>query len=48
MNRKRVLVLCTGISRRSQIAEGWINHLLGERFKARSLSTKLLEWLVIG
>ena len=35
-DRKRVLVLCTGNSCRSQMAEGWINHLLGEQWEARS------------
>ena len=33
---KRVLVLCTGNSCRSQIAEGFINHLLVGRWEARS------------
>jgi arsenate reductase len=38
--RKRVLILCTGNSCRSQMAEGWINHLLGERWEASSAGTR--------
>jgi arsenate reductase len=37
--RKRVLVLCTGNSCRSQMAEGWIDHLLGEQWETRSAGT---------
>lgn len=36
---KRVLVLCTGNSCRSQMAEGWINHLLEGQWEARSAGT---------
>jgi arsenate reductase len=40
VEKKRVLVLCTGNSCRSQIAEGWINHDLGENWEARSAGTR--------
>jgi len=40
MGRRRVLILCTGNSCRSQMAEGWINHLLGDTWEARSAGTR--------
>ena len=40
---KRVLILCTGNSCRSQMAEGWVNHELGENWEARSAGTKPAE-----
>jgi arsenate reductase len=40
---KRVLVLCTGNSCRSQMAEGFIRHLLAGRWEARSAGTKPAE-----
>ena len=42
-SRKRVLVLCTGNSCRSQMAEGWINHLPGGQWQARSAGTAPAE-----
>lgn len=39
-DRKRVLILCTGNSCRSQMAEGWINRLLGDRWRASSGGTR--------
>jgi arsenate reductase len=40
MSKKRVLILCTGNSCRSQMAEGLINHYLGDEWEAVSAGTK--------
>ena len=40
MNKKRVLILCTGNSARSQMAEGLLRHDAGEQFDVESAGTK--------
>ena len=39
-DKKRVLILCTGNSARSQMAEGLLRHDAGERFEIESAGTK--------
>src|SRR3974390_1706606 len=40
MMKERVLILCTGNSARSQMAEGLLRHDAGERFEVASAGTK--------
>jgi arsenate reductase len=40
MNKKRILFLCTGNSARSQIAEGFLRHMAGDKFQVYSAGIK--------
>src|SRR5919201_5728346 len=39
-SKQRVLFICTHNSARSQMAEGWLRHLAGDRFEAHSAGTE--------
>ncbi|MGC8780666.1 MAG: arsenate reductase ArsC [Anaerolineae bacterium] len=45
MAKRRVLFLCTGNSARSQMAEGWVNHLLGDQWAAYSAGTNPIGYV---
>ncbi|MCL4806879.1 MAG: arsenate reductase ArsC [Thermoanaerobaculia bacterium] len=40
MSKRRVLILCTGNSCRSQMGEGWVRYVLGDRVEVHSAGTK--------
>ncbi len=43
MPRTRILFVCTGNSCRSQLAEAWARHLLGDAVEAHSAGLKMMD-----
>jgi arsenate reductase (thioredoxin) len=43
VSHQRVLFLCTHNSARSQMAEGWLRHLHGQRYEAHSAGTEAIH-----
>jgi arsenate reductase len=39
LTQRRVLFLCTHHSARSQMTEGWLRHLAGDRYEVHSAGT---------
>jgi arsenate reductase len=45
---ERVLFLCTHNSARSQMAEGWLRHVAGDRYEVASAGTEATRVRLLG